>query len=80
MALSPREFKLQFLASEEGAGIKRQLEAMVKDPGYNTRSHYSPDGGLIGFVDKHMRYLSEHPKLKPSEYLANIRLMTKLRS
>jgi hypothetical protein len=67
------------LASDEAVQIRAELERMVSDPTYTTRTFYTPSDAHLSFADKHMSYLSEHPKLKASEYLANLRLMTKNR-
>jgi len=69
-----------FLKSEAGTMARNELKLMVADPDYNTRSSFSviePDG--VSFVDKHMKYLSEHPKLNYQHYLSNLKLITKLR-
>jgi len=79
MAMTTNEFKRQFLASDEATQIRAELERMVGDPLYATRTFYTPADANLSFADKHMTYLSEHPKLKASEYLANLRLMTKNR-
>ncbi len=76
--------KKHFIGSEEAARIEEILRQMAKDSAYNTTSSYSanitqyPDH-LIPFVDKHMNYLKTHPSLDPQHYLANLRLMTKIR-
>jgi hypothetical protein len=31
-------------------------------------------------VDKHLTYLSAHPKVKPQQYMSNLRLQTKIRN
>jgi hypothetical protein len=73
-----------FLDSEEGRDIRRILQSMSEDSSYNTDSSYSantsqhPDN-LISFADKHMNYLSTHPNLKASQYVANIKLMARIR-
>jgi hypothetical protein len=73
-----------FFDSEEGVDIREQLRLMTTDNKYNTTSTFStnnelyPDN-LIPFVDKHMNYLNVHPKLDATQYLANIRLMTRVR-
>lgn len=73
-----------FFGTEEGIEIKRKLQQLAGDNLYNTASSYSantllyPDN-LIPFVDKHMNYLINHPSLEPNEYLANIKLMARLR-
>ncbi len=73
-----------FIDTEEGRTIRRKLQFMTTDNSYNTESSYStnnsqyPDN-LIPFVDKHMNYLSAHPKLDAWMYLANLQLMTRVR-
>ncbi len=76
--------KNDFFESEEGAVIVRTLELMAKDATYNTTSSYSansvlyPDN-LIPFVDKHLNYLRTHPTTNPHYYVANLRLMTRIK-
>lgn len=73
-----------FLDTEEGKDIKLKLQNMVGDDSYNTAPSYNsntvlyPDN-LIPFVDKHMNYLMSHPRLEASQYLANVKLITRLR-
>lgn len=65
--------------------VRQKLEDMELDPLLNTK-HMSfsanttlyPDGQMP-FVDKHIAYLMDHPKLDPEQYLANLRLMLKRR-
>lgn len=80
MAVTPTEYRRQFLASEEAVTVREQLEAMLRDPAYNTQSFYTPyQTENQSFVDRHLAYLSDHPKLKVSEYMSNLRLKTKTR-
>lgn len=76
--------KIAFVDSEIGAAIKQDLHHMVLDNAFNTDSSYSANGGLypdnlIPFVDKHMNYLNTHPALDPQQYMANLRLVTRIR-
>ena len=76
--------KKNFFGSEEAIQIEKMLHLMATDTAYNTNSSYSADAvhypdNLIPFVDKHMNYLKAHPSLDPQHYLANLRLMTKIR-
>lgn len=73
-----------FLESVEGAEIADNLKLMTTDERYNTEPSYSANtdaypNNLIPFVDKHMAYLSTHPSTNPEHYLANLRLMTRIR-
>jgi hypothetical protein len=73
-----------FLDTKEGKEIKSHFQRMIDDNSYSTASSYTansilyPDN-LIPFVDKHMDYLISHPLLEASKYLANIKLITRLR-
>lgn len=81
MSHSPTQYKKDFLTSGLAIEIRQELEAMVADATYHTNNSYSPsdDGdGVVTFVDKHYTYLSTHPKSKPGEYMANLRLMTRV--
>jgi hypothetical protein len=70
--------------AEEEREIREVLRQMVLNGSYNTSPAYTvkstayPDG-LIPFVDRHMRYLDANPKLDAHMYLANLRLMTRIR-
>ena len=69
----------KFLASDEAQLIRLDLEKMMTDPAFNTTSTYSPTSiDSVLFVDKHMKYLSQHPNLNPQQYLSNLRLMTRI--
>lgn len=73
-----------FLDSAEGVDIRQKLQFMMSDKTYNTESSYNanstryPDN-LMTFVDKHMNYLNAHPNLDARMYLANLRLITRVR-
>lgn len=76
--------RVSFFESEEGLSIRQTLQNMTKDRAYNTESSYSANAlrypnGLMPFVDKHLNYLNAHPRLDSSQYIANLRLMTKIR-
>ncbi len=73
-----------FFETEEGVEYIKRLKKMAIDSTFNTDSSYSansemyPDN-LIPFVNKHIDYLRKHPSLDPHQYLANLRLMTRVR-
>lgn len=80
----PASKKIHFMDTEKGAWIERELRVMFEDATYNTESSYSANSeaypnNLIPFVDKHMNYLRAHPATDPHQYLANLRLMTRVR-
>jgi hypothetical protein len=70
--------------TEEGRAVQATLQKMATDASYNTTSSYAsnteqyPDN-LISFVEKHMNYLSTHPNQDAMMYIANLRLMTRVR-
>lgn len=73
-----------FNDSDEGRAVRRQLQSMVADGNYATRSSYSANTALypdniIPFVDKHMEYLRNHPATDPQHYLSNLRLITRVK-
>mgnify|MGYP003421251729 CR=1 FL=1 len=70
-----------FLKSEEGMSAYNELCRLVEDEEYNTTSTFSPsatDGNLL-FIDKHMNYLCSHLGVGTTQYLSNLRLITKVR-
>ena len=70
----------QFLRSEEAESLRKDLQAMVSDPAYNTYVRYtlvSSDGSQ--FVHKHMTYMANHLQMNHKQYVMNIKLMTKQR-
>ena len=74
-----------FYSSEEGIHTLKVLQSMTVDDNYHTDPSYSANvllytNNLIPFVDKHMLYLQDHPSINPQQYIANLRLMTKIRS
>ncbi|HET9721883.1 MAG TPA: hypothetical protein VFP32_02535 [Candidatus Saccharimonadales bacterium] len=76
--------KQDFFESEEGVLAAGILAAMADSSAYNTAPSYSsntetyPDN-LIPFIDKHMNYLKSYPSVDPQKYLANLRLITKIK-
>jgi len=76
--------KVNLFETEEGMIIKKALELMVADKAYHTESTYTADSAnytdnVLPFVDKHMKYLGSHPSVNPKQYLANLRLITRIR-
>jgi hypothetical protein len=76
--------KSNFFETEEGIATAEKLKKMMTDPTCATKSSSNvnktlyPDN-LINFVDKHMCYLRDHPATDPGQYLANLRLMTRIK-
>jgi len=75
--------KVDLFNSEAGLAIEQTLIQMTKDKTYNTNSSYSanvakyPDNRR-SFVDKHMDYLKAHPTIDPNQYIANLRLISRI--
>lgn len=73
-----------FYESAEATTIKETLVAMqtnalyTTDPSYSANTDKYPDH-IRSFVEKHMEYLHTHPSVDPNQYLANLRLITKVR-
>lgn len=60
------------------------LRLMEADPKCKTEAAYRANSDLwpdnrIPFSNNHLAYLKSHPNLNPKHYLANLRLMIKLR-
>jgi hypothetical protein len=73
-----------FLESPEADIIRRELQHMEASDLYNTVSSFTPNGiqypdNKLPFLDKHMNYLNVHPSLDADMYVANLRLMTRIR-
>ena len=76
--------KPNFFDTEQGLELEEALRNMTVDVAFNTESSYSADSvrypdNVISFVQKHKSYLIAHPAVDPSAYVANLRLMTRLR-
>ena len=71
----------KFLDSEDAVAIREQLLAMMQDTAFNTCPTYAATReDQLPFDEKHMTYLSDHPKLNPQHYMQNLRLKTRIRS
>jgi len=80
MPISSNQYRKEFLATKAAAEIRELLKQMEESPLYATKSSYRAGvAGDISFADKHFAYISTHPTVRPDQYLANLRLMTKLR-
>lgn len=76
--------RVQFFDSTEGTEIEQKLQLMAVDSSFNTQPSYSANAvlhptQLISFVEKHMHYLNNHPVIDPEQYIANLRLMTRIK-
>lgn len=76
--------KIDFMTSERGLLTMQKLKDMVTSDSYHTESSYSANttlypNNLVPFVEKHMAYLRDRPNVDPDNYVANLRLMTKIR-
>lgn len=76
--------RADFYTSEEGQLVATELGTMVSDSVYMTTPTYSANSTLypdnvITFVEKHMKFLSEHQEVNISQYMSNLRLMSRIR-
>lgn len=75
--------RVDFYDSAEGVYAEEVLRSMLSNEAYDTSSTYTtntddyPDH-RIPFVDKHMQYLSNHPKLDINHYLSNLRMIARV--
>ena len=77
--------KIDFFETEDGKELLEVLKSMHSDARFNTEPTFSSDvesypDNLMPFVDKHVKYIRNHPATNPQHYLANLRLITKVRS
>ena len=77
--MSNSQAKQRFLDSEEAKLIRQELLKMVADPQFNTKPTYTTESlDDMLFVDRHLKYMSDHANIKPEHYLSNLRLKTRL--
>ena len=67
----------KFLASDEAANARQELQAMIENQDFITKSPMS--GTSDGFVQKHIDYLSVNTNINPEQYIANLRIKTRVR-
>ncbi len=64
--------------------VTSELKAMMSDgsyhitPGYSIDTETYPDH-IVPFIEAHLNYLKSHHQVDPEHYLANLRLMLKIR-
>lgn len=68
----------RFYASEKCLTARMALQQLVDSPQYNTDSSHF-DSGALGFVDRHLYYLSTHSTTLVDGYISNLKLMTRIR-
>jgi len=68
----------RFYASERCLHARTALQQLVDSPQFNTDSSDS-DGRALGFIDRHLHYLSVHPSTLVDGYISNLKLMTRVR-
>ena len=76
--------RADFYKSEEGEQVATELRTMVSDSIYMTTPTYSANttlypGNVVTFVEKHMKFLSEHQEVNITQYMSNLRLMSRIR-
>ena len=69
----------RFYASERCITARMELQQLVDSPKFNTEFS-SFDGNDLGFVDRHLYYLSTHPGTRVEGYISNLKLMTRIRT
>lgn len=74
--------KQVFLSEQE---IRLALQQMEKDATLSSKPSLMNDNDAsssireVSFMERHMTYLREHPKVNPEHYLSNLRTMIKIR-
>ena len=75
-AMTPAQKR--FYASEQCTIARDALGDLANSSDYNTQSSYF-SGSELGFVERHLHYLSTHPATNVAGYLSNLRLMTRIK-
>lgn len=70
--------KNSFLISEKAKELREELLEMVSNPLYNTHVATSFNPDITYFAEKHMKYMSTHLNMDHSQYVKNLKLMTRL--
>ena len=81
MTFKSTEARQKFWASDDAAWARAQLQLLVEDAGYNTpeKSSYAhPEVLPLSFVEWNLLYLCEHPQIRVSDYISNVRLRTRI--
>ena len=60
--------------------LRSELVAMTESPLYNTKVVTLFETDQAYFVEKHMKYMSNHLKMDHHQYVMNLKLMTKLKA
>lgn len=67
-----------FLRSEVAEVLRQELVGMTESPVYNTRVITLAGSDPLYFVEKHMSYMSNHLRMDHTQYVKNLKLMTKV--
>ncbi len=67
-----------FLRSEKAETLRQELVKMAESPVYNTKVATLIETDHLYFVEKHMKYMSNHLKMDHLQYIRNLKLMTKV--
>lgn len=80
----PNRLKVLFSTIMSEEEILVVLRVMEADPQCKTEAAYRANSDVwpensISFSSNHLQYLKTHPNLNPRHYLANLKLMIKIR-
>ena len=75
--------KSRHFTPEQEADVLSQLKKLERDPMFNTQSQYSGNldkhpNNTVTFTEKHMDHLKKFPNIDPSQYILNLKLMTRV--
>lgn len=69
----------EFLRSDKAVQLKEELREMADSPLYNTKIAALVEADTAYFVEKHIKYMSNHLSMDHFQYVQNLKLMTKIR-
>lgn len=67
------------MKSVKASQLKDELREMGDSPLYNTKIAALVEADTDYFIEKHMRYMSNHLSMDHFQYVQNLKLMTKIR-
>lgn len=76
--------KIDYFETPDGIEIKELLLAMNSSDEYVTVDSYNPNSQMyalnaISFVEKHMEYIRKHPNLSATQYVSNLKIISRKR-
>ena len=70
----------EYLKTETGIRAEAELKRMAQSLAFETTELFnSRVDSDLSFIDRHIKYLVNHPNVKATNYLMNLKVMTKVK-